>query len=276
MLRRRADPEIANPNDADDDTPAGAETPATPRDASEDRLQASVTRFAGIHVSDVMTPRPDVVAISASGTVADLRRLMRETKYSRIPVYGENVDDIQGAVTTRDLLAYDGHGSDPLRPLVRPVLLVPESKKAADLLRELQSGRTTFAVVIDEYGGTAGVVSVEDIVEEIVGEIEDEYDLDGAPLTVEEDGAVVVSGRVSLDRLEQAIATPLTGHEDVDTVGGLVTSAFGRIPEPGEKTDWNGFSVEVIDAEHKRVNRARFRRLPPKNADNENGNGGSH
>jgi CBS domain containing-hemolysin-like protein len=125
----------------------------------------------------------------------------------------------------------------------------------------MQAQRTTFAVVIDEYGGTAGIVSVEDIVEELVGEIKDEYDVEAEPIAVETDGAVVVAGRVNLDRLEQALDVRLSESDEIGTVGGLVTAAFGRIPRAGEKLEHLGFEIEVLDAERKRVNRVRFRRL---------------
>jgi CBS domain containing-hemolysin-like protein len=207
-----------------------------------------------------MTPRPDVVAVAAAGTVGDLRRLMRETKYSRIPVFGENLDDILGVVSVRDLVEYEGPDHDSLRPLVRSVFLVPETKKIADLLKELQERRSTFAVVIDEYGGMAGLCSVEDIVEELVGEIKDEYDVETEPIAVEGDGSLLVAGRVNIERLEQALEARLANGEDVGTVGGLVTTVFGRVPRPGESLDYRGFTVEVVDAEHKRVNRVRFRR----------------
>jgi len=117
-------------------------------------------------------------------------------------------------------------------------------------------------VVIDEYGGTAGVVTVEDIVEELVGEIKDEYDVEGDPLTVEPDGSVVVDGKLGVDRLEEALETELSLDDEIDTVGGLVTSIFGRIPRPGETRVYRGFVVEVLAAEVKRVKRARFRREP--------------
>jgi putative hemolysin len=258
-LRRRARGEPAT---ADEElpTPVPEVPPAPVHDPDEDRLIESVVRFANAHVKDVMTPRPDVVALPASATVGDLTRLMRETKYSRIPIFGENLDDVVGVVTVRDLVEHEGPATEPVRPLVRPALLVPETKKAADLLKEFQARRLTFAVVIDEYGGTAGLVTVEDIVEEIVGEIKDEYDLEAEPIAVEPDGAVMVAGRVNVDRLEQALEAPLADGDNVDTVGGLVASAFGRIPRTGERIDFKGFSIEVVSAEHKRVNRVRFRR----------------
>ncbi|PYQ52957.1 MAG: hypothetical protein DMF78_10245 [Acidobacteria bacterium] len=260
-LRRRARGE---PGAADEEMPTPVpEVPPPPvHDPDEDRLINAVVRFTATSVKDVMTPRPDIVALPADATVADLTRPMRETKYSRIPVYGENLDDVVGVVTVRDLVEHEGSPEDPIRPLVRPVLLVPETKKIAELLKEFQAKRITFAVVIDEYGGTAGLVTVEDIVEEIVGEIKDEYDLEAEPIVVEPDGSVLVAGRVNVDRLEQALEVPLADGDNVDTVGGLVASVFGRIPRTGERIDFKGFTIEVVSAEHKRVNRVRFRRKP--------------
>jgi CBS domain containing-hemolysin-like protein len=202
------------------------------------------------------------VALPVTASIGDLTRLMRETKYSRIPVFGENLDDIVGVVTVRDLIEHEGPADDPVRPLVRTALVVPETKKIAELLKEFQAGRITFAVVIDEYGGTAGLVTVEDIVEEIVGEIKDEYDLEAEPIVVEPDGAVLVAGRVNVDRLEQALEVALSERDNVDTVGGLVATAFGRVPRTGERIEFKGFVIEVVSAEHKRVNRVRFRRKP--------------
>ncbi len=181
------------------------------------------------------------------------------------PVHDTNEDRLitaVGVVTVRDLIDHEGSPSDPLRPLVRPALVVPETKMIAELLQEFQAGRITFAVVIDEYGGTAGLVTVEDIVEEIVGEIKDEYDVEAEPIVVEPDGAVLVAGRVNVDRLEQALEVPLAEGDNVDTVGGLVAAAFGRVPRTGERIDYKGFTIEVVSAEHKRVNRVRFRRKP--------------
>jgi magnesium and cobalt exporter, CNNM family len=259
-LRRRA----KAPDEADGTTPPGAtEVPPAPvHDPNEGRLVDAVERFARTQVRDVMTPRPDIVALAATATIGDLRRVLRETKYSRVPVYNENLDDIVGVVSVRDLVEYDGTPADPIQPLVRDAYLVPETKKVAELLKEFQARRMTFALAIDEYGGISGLVTVEDIVEEIVGEIKDEYDLEAEPISIESDGAILVAGRVNVDRLEQALEASLADG-DVGTVGGLVASAFGRIPRPGEKMDYRGFTIEVVDAERKRVHRVRFRRHPP-------------
>jgi CBS domain containing-hemolysin-like protein len=191
---------------------------------------------------------------------------MGETKYSRMPIYGENLDEIVGVVTVRDLVEFDGDPKERLDALGRSAFLVPETKKIAELLKEMQTRRTPFAVVIDEYGGTAGLVTVEDIVEELVGEIKDEYDLETEPIMVEDSGSVLVAGRVNLDRLEQALETPLADGNEVGTVGGLVTAVFGRVPRTGERVEYRGFVLEVVDAERKRVNRVRLTRMPPEAA----------
>jgi CBS domain containing-hemolysin-like protein len=257
-LRRRAVGGADEPEEQ-----AVPEVPPPPvQQADEERLVDALDRFSETIAREVMTPRPDVIAIPASAPVAALRRLMNETKYSRVPVYGKDLDDIQGVVEVRDLLDFQGDPESPVSGLVRPVHVVPETKRIPDLLREMQGRRITFAVVIDEYGGTAGIVSVEDIVEELVGEIKDEYDIEGDPLAVEPDGSVVADGRASIERLEQALETELSIDAEIDTVGGLVTSIFGQIPRAGERRSYRGFEVEVLMAEKKRVNRVRFRRAP--------------
>jgi CBS domain containing-hemolysin-like protein len=261
-LRRRAAAPATDDNEATGAFTMPEVPPAPVHDENEGRLVDAVARFALTQVRDVMTPRPDIVALPVSSTIGDLRRVLRETKYSRVPVYKENLDDIAGVVSVRDLVEHEGSPADPLLPLVREAYLVPETKKVAELLKEFQARRITFALAIDEYGGISGLATVEDIVEEIVGEIKDEYDLEAEPISVEADGAYLVAGRVNVDRLEQALDAPLA-EGDVGTVGGLVASAFGRIPRPGEKMDYRGFTVEVVDAERKRVHRVRFRRLPP-------------
>jgi putative hemolysin len=258
-LRRRA---VPVPED-EDVVSAVPELPPPPvQQKDEERLADALDRFSQTLVREVMTPRPDVAAIGSASPVSALRRLMTESKYSRIAVYGKDLDDIQGVVDVRDLLAYQGDPDSPVAPLARPAHLVPETKRISELLRELQAMHVTVAVVIDEYGGTAGLVTVEDIVEELVGEIKDEYDLEGDPLTVEADGSVIADGKLGVERLEQALETELSMDGEIDTVGGLVTSIFGQIPRAGERMSYRGFEVEVLLAERKRVNRVRFRRAP--------------
>jgi magnesium and cobalt transporter len=256
-LRRRA---VPVPEEEEGAATMPELPPPPVQQEDEDRLVESLDRFSQTLVREVMTPRPDIWSIAGSAPVSELRRLMAESKYSRIPVYGKDLDDIQGVVEVRDLLSYEGSPGGPVGALSRPAHLVPETKKIADLLREMQSRRVTFAVVIDEYGGTAGIVSVEDIVEELVGEIKDEYDVEGDPLVVDSDGSVIADGKLGVDRLEEALETELSLDDEIDTVGGLVTAIFGQIPRAGEVRRYRGFQVEVLLAERKRVNRVRFRR----------------
>jgi CBS domain containing-hemolysin-like protein len=259
-LRRPGAGAVEEPEEAPAAVPEVPPPPVQQQD--QDQLVDALDRFSSTMAREVMTPRPDIAAIPAAAPIAALRRLLNETKYSRVPVYGKDLDDIQGVVEVRDLLDFQGDPESPVSGLVRPVHLVPETKRIPDLLREMQARRITFAVVIDEYGATAGIVTVEDIVEELVGEIKDEYDIEGDPLAVEPDGSVVADGRASIERLEQALETELSIDEEIDTVGGLVTSIFGQIPRVGERRSYRGFEVEVLAAEKKRVNRVRFRRAP--------------
>jgi CBS domain containing-hemolysin-like protein len=222
----------------------------------------AVARFGITQVREVMTPRPDIVAIPENATVGDLRQVMRETKYSRIPVYGENLDDIQGLVTVRDVVEYEGDAADPAKPLVRPAYFVPETKKIAELLKELQERRSTFAVVIDEYGGTAGLVTVEDIVEEIVGEIEDEHSRQSSPLTSLPDGSYLVAGRMPIDELNETLEWDLP-RKDYDTVGGLILSLLGRIPRPGETVFLGRYELAVVDADERRILKVKVKARPP-------------
>ena len=194
VLKRRAVPESV---DAAADAKTSAEMPQAPvHEQDEMRLSTSLLRFSERLVRDVLTPRPDIVAIEATASVDDLRRVMRETRVQPAARVRREPRRHRG----------DHHRARPRRarrgcrrshrPLMRPALLVPETKKAADLLKEFQAKHTTFALAIDEYGGTAGVVTVEDIVEELVGEIKDEYDVEAEPIALEPDGSYMVSGRV--------------------------------------------------------------------------------
>jgi putative hemolysin len=261
-LRARAEPE-AETSGGEASGPHGtADIAPSPVHTDQDRLVDAVARFVDTQVRVVMTPRPDIVAVPVKSAVGEVRKVARKTRYSRILLYGENLDDVVGFVTVRDLLEYEGDPKDSIRPLSHPAFLVPETKKISELLKAMQIQHTSLAVAIDEYGGTAGVVSVEDIVEELVGEIKDEYDVETEPITLEADGSVLVAGRVSVGRLAQALETPLSEAEGVGTVGGLVGAVFGRIPRVGERHDYQGYTIEVVDAERKRVHRVRFRKKP--------------
>ncbi|WP_322753937.1 hemolysin family protein [Frankia sp. Cas3] len=197
---------------------------------------ASVFEFGDTLVREVMVPRPDMVHIGSAKTVRQAISLALRSGFSRIPVTGETVDDVVGIAFLKDMVGREREGWDarPVSDVMRPPALVPESKHADALLREMQASRTHMAIVIDEYGGTAGLVTIEDILEEIVGEITDEYDTETAPVEWIDDDVARVTARLAVDDLRELFATDeLPGSGDVETVGGLLASALGHVPIPG-------------------------------------------
>ncbi|MFQ5926100.1 MAG: hemolysin family protein, partial [Terriglobia bacterium] len=192
--------------------------------AQEDvRLIASVVQFADKTVKEVMTPRPDIVAIQAGARLTELQRLLREKKFSRVPVYGQDLDDILGIAFVRDLLDVPAgvSGERCVRMLMRPALFVPETKSLAELLREMQQGYQQVAIVVDEYGSVAGLATLEDLVEEIVGEISDVDQVRRAEIVRESDTSYLVRGGAALERLREVLERPLEA-EECSTVAGLV------------------------------------------------------
>jgi CBS domain containing-hemolysin-like protein len=230
-------------------------------------LLRSVVDFGDTLVREVMTPRPDVVAIHADATVDELRALVREEEYSRVPVYRENLDNIVGLVVVKDLIQRE-HVTDTtlVSELMRPAAFVPETKRVADLLREFQQRRFQQAMVVDEYGGIAGLVTVEDLIEELVGEIRDEYDLEAEPIVVEADGAVVFSAKVAIEEMTERLGMSIE-DEGFETVGGYVMSRTGRVPAAGERIEADGVVIEILEAERRRIHKVRARRLPPVSGD---------
>jgi CBS domain containing-hemolysin-like protein len=230
----------------------------------EERLLRSIVHFGETLVREVMTPRPDLVAIPAEATVGELRAQFREQRYSRIPVFKDNLDNILGIVFVKDLLltpdaAPDG---DPVTAHMRAATFVPETKKVPDLLREFQRRQIQAAIVVDEYGGTAGLVTIEDMLEEIVGEIRDEYDVESEPVVDEGDGAFVFSAKVDIDTAAERLGVDIE-RDGFETVGGFIVTHLGRVPAPGERFEIGDVDVEVLEAERRRVHKVRLRRLTP-------------
>jgi putative hemolysin len=228
----------------------------------ERRLLRSIVDFGNTLVREVMTPRPDIAAIRAEATLAELREFYREQEYSRIPVYQEDLDNIAGIVVVKDLLMFDGDPAGTrVTALMRPAYFVPETKKVEELLKEFQRQQVQSAIVVDEYGGTAGLVSFEDLLEEIVGEIRDEYDVETEPVTDEGDGSFVVSGKVGVDLMAERLGVDIE-REGFETVGGYLLSHIGRVPSAGETFEIEGLDVEVLEAERRRIHKVRIRRKP--------------
>ncbi len=229
-------------------------------EGDEGRMVQSIVDLGDKVVREIMTPRPEMVAVRREANLAELRQLFMDEKYSRIPVFEENLDHIAGLVHAIDVLSYaDGTAEEPIDSLIRPVKFVPETKKVSDLLREFQRSRSTIAIVVDEYGGTSGLLTVEDILEEIVGEIHDEFDEEvGEEFVREGDGVFLVSGRADVDVLKEKLDLDVNG-KGFDTVSGFVLAALGRVPQSGEAIDYQGLTIEVVDAEGQRINKVRIR-----------------
>lgn len=242
---------------------SGAE-PAAIENGDENRLLRAVVNFGETLVREVMTPRPDIVAIPADATVDDLRRLIREQEYSRLPVYSDNLDNIVGLIVVKDLIQMSAEPDDSRKvsELMRSPSFVPETKRVVDLLREFQQGRIQLAMVVDEYGGTAGLVTVEDVVEELVGEIHDEYDSDVDPVVREADDAFVFSAKVGIGEVSERLGLEIEDGA-FETVGGYVLSRVGRVPAVGERFEFDGLEVEILEAERRRIHKLRLRKRAP-------------
>jgi CBS domain containing-hemolysin-like protein len=227
-------------------------------EGEERKLLQSIVDFGDTLVREVMTPRPDIVAIEETATIGALRTLFREQEYSRFPVYKESLDNIAGVVFIKDLVLL-GAADDarPMASLVRPAVVVPETKRVPELLKQFQRQQTQCAIVVDEYGGTAGLVTIEDLLEEIVGEIRDEYDVESEPVVDEGHGRFVFSGKVDIDEVVQRLDVHIE-RAGFETVGGYLLSHLGRVPVVGERFDIDELTVEVLDAERRRINKVRI------------------
>jgi CBS domain containing-hemolysin-like protein len=227
-------------------------------EGEERKLLQSIVDFGDTLVREVMTPRPDIVAIEETATIGGLRTLFREQEYSRFPVYKESLDNIAGFVFIKDLVLLgatdDGRS---ITTLVRPAVVVPETKRVPELLKQFQRQQTQCAIVVDEYGGTAGLVTIEDLLEEIVGEIRDEYDVESEPVVDEGHGRFVFSGKVDVDEVAQRLDVHIE-RAGFETVGGYLLSHLGRVPVVGERFDIDDLTVEVLDAERRRINKVRI------------------
>jgi CBS domain containing-hemolysin-like protein len=235
---------------------------------AEGELIQSVLEFGDTLVGEVMRPRPLIAAIPITATVEDARRLIMEVKYSRIPVYRDHIDQIEGLIYVRDLLAFcEPEKKDALvSEFMRPVYSVPETKPIAELLQEMQRAKVQMAIIIDEYGGVAGLVTVEDIIEEVVGEIEDE---DRAHIDVEikpaEDGSYELEGGTEIKIVEDLFDKEIEA-DDFTTIAGLIINVMNRVPAEGEKLEFKGLEFAVLESDGQRVNKVRLRAIEQQDA----------
>ena len=260
LTREHADEEPEHPSEAVDALIEAGQDEGIIEESDRDLIH-SVIEFGDKMVREVMTPRPNIIAIPAETTIAEFTDILRDHGYSRIPVYEGSIDNIVGIIFSHDVLQVPDTEAHSRRvgELMSPdVHFVPETKRGGELLREMQRENVRMAVVIDEYGGVAGLVTIEDLVEEIVGELRDEDE--ARDVVREKDNSFIVSGRVDVDRLEKIFGIR-RGDWEATTVGGLVTEFAGHIPSPGEVVEIEGLRFEVLQSTQRRVERVRISHL---------------
>jgi CBS domain containing-hemolysin-like protein len=228
----------------------------------ERTLIHSIIDFGDTVVREVMVPRPDMVAVESTAKISDVVEIAIAAGFSRIPVYGQGIDDIVGVVFIKDLIRAEreGKSEDPVSTIMREAHFVPETKRVSELMREMQSKKFHQAIVVDEYGGTSGLVTLEDLIEELVGEIEDEYDVEESPVERLPDGDVRVTARMSIDQVNELVGADLP-EGDWDTVGGLVYSLLGHVPTEGEGVDCDGHRLIAEKVQGRRIGRVRITKL---------------
>ena len=257
--REAIDAMIAAPSDHDEESPITAQ---------ERVLIGNVLKVQDRTAADIMVPRVDVIAFDIEQPFSELVKLMIENEHSRVPVYRETLDDVVGFVHVKDVLApVANRRPAKLASMLRKVLVVAPSLPVFDLLVQMRQSRTHIAMVVDEFGGIDGLVTIEDVIEEIVGDIEDEHDVDETPTQIERpDGSIIADARLPIEAFEEQHGTPLRhngDHEEVDTLGGLVFTLAGRVPRRGEVIPHPvGLEFEVLDADPRRIKRLRVRGLP--------------
>lgn len=227
-------------------------------ETEERALIHSIIEFGDTIVREVMRPRPDMVAVEAGTTVSEALGAAMGAGFSRLPVHAGNIDDILGIAYTKDLIRAEreNHGHEPVRGFVRPAHFVPETKRVSQMMREMQELKYHQAIVVDEYGGTAGLVTLEDLIEELVGEIVDEYDVEEPPVESLGEGEVSVSARLAVDELNEVLGAELP-EGDWDTVGGLLYNLLGRVPLQGESVDVDGVHLVAERVQGNRIGRIR-------------------
>ena len=238
-------------------------------EASEGKLLQSIVDFGDRLAHEIMTPRIDVLAFDARRPIAELAKLFSESKYARIPIYEQSIDQITGIVHVKDLFEMLLKNEErPVAQLARAPYFVSETKKVSELLREFQSEHLQIAIVVDEYGGTAGIITTEDIIEEIVGEIADEHEDEEATVVEVGDGTWLVSGLLRVETLEERLDADLSG-EDYETVAGLIFTTLGRVPAVGTIVQKNGWLFEVERADRRRIYRVKLRKDPNPRVDDD-------
>ncbi len=275
-MREQEELEESNSEDEEDDSGDDIEALIDVGEAEgiieeeERELIQSAIEFGDTCVGEIMTPRTEIVALAKTANVREARNLIIESRHSRLPVYRDQIDNVEGIIYVRDLLPslLMGKADSPIAPFIRPVYFVPETKPVAKLLREMQKAHAYLAMVIDEYGGIAGLVTVEDILEEIVGEIEDEDKSGEEPEEIipTGDDSYEVLGGTEIGKIERLFDMEIEA-DDFTTIAGLVIAQKGSVPRQGEHLSFRGLEVEVLETDEKRISRLKLRKSPENKAE---------
>ncbi len=227
-------------------------------DEDESEMLHSILQFKNIIIREIMKPRTEIIALSKESTIADVLDIASNENFSRIPVYEGSVDNVVGILYLRDLLQYWGRAPESinLMQICRTPFFVPETKNVEELFKEFKKKRTHMAIVIDEYGGTAGIVTFEDILEEIVGDIKDEYDDEKEEIVKLSENCYSVDARIDLDEFDDFFHTELP-KEKYETLGGFIFHLTGKVPTIGEKIDYEHFSFEITEGNERRVDKVK-------------------
>lgn len=220
----------------------------------------SILEFKDLVAREAMIPRTEIVCFSSDASVEEVLELAIETGHSRFPVYGKNIDDVIGVLHVKDLLRHWGKRGTEIdwTRMARPPYFVPEMKNVGHLLQEFKKNRSHMAIVIDEYGGTAGLITIEDITEEIFGKIQDEHDAEEARIIPMADGALMVDARTNIDELEEYLDIEIP-KDNFETVGGLIVHLMGRVPRTGEEIQYQGLDIVIHESDQKKVSKVKIR-----------------
>lgn len=240
----------------------------------ERRMIKGIISFEDTRAYQVMVPRMDMVAIPSTTTIGESIEIFSQHGHSRVPVYEGDIDHIKGILYVKDIIVplYKGNYDDPVAKYVREAMFVPESIKISDLFDAMRAKRVHMAILVDEYGGTAGLITMEDLLEEIVGEIQDEYDAEMPSIYEESEGVYIVDGLVNLEDLSEYLDYPFE-CEDADTAGGFVLSHFGRFPLPSESFTYGEWVIKVLEVNQRRVKKLKLSKIPEADNETEKSNG---
>lgn len=233
-------------------------------EASEREMIRGIFDLDETLVKEIMTPRVDMHALKLPSSIAEAKKMIIECGHSRIPLYKERIDEIVGLIYAKDLLDDKKiKNLTSLKHIMHPPVFIPETKYVSELLEDFKQNKNQIAIIIDEYGGTAGIVTVEDILEEIVGEIHDEYDTvaDEPQYTLNEDGVLVTDARVAIDQINELLKISISEEEDYDTIGGYITSELGRIPKPEEVIDLPEVTVQILEANDRKISKIKLSKV---------------